>query len=663
MKDFKKDYYKILGVHPLASIDEVKLAYRKQAKIYHPDLNPDNPEYEALIKEINEAYEVLGNKDERYAYDQYLLNKKAHQQEQSASQNPVNKHKRTYTKTTTKTREEKTYLKGKIFIKYRGKHDERDAENILRETFYKIKITQTDAIVEQMLRQHLSEEFKKVFAKHKPLGLNIKQPVSCQILDQHHIPRDYKLHLIDLTIPDPEITNVTKHENESFGTITGNFYCHVKEIKSYKEEVIVEECFGETGETEQKIENGTNYFRKAYYNTDCSKFWGNWVAEVTRPAYRATGKKQTSGNYVRHATTNSDSKKTEWSKWKYEPRVAPQNNGCLGSVGNILGIGAIIFFVIFFIPKLAFLLPLILIPYLLNLMPFRFWTWIFRIAFVLFGVIFSMAIISTILKSVNKRAGQTVVKPKPVIEKPKYTPVVNPQSADKIVDTLINHHMIWEDYSGKTYEGNFSVKKSDLNQAHFYKQNLDISGNSENSYDKIIFSLKENDKNKLSSLYSMFDSIRTEHKLSSMSFAEIVVSFVQTIPYTLVLPEDCDAQYYQDEFTTKYLSSPDARCDGFEKYGINTPIEFLANLNGDCDTRTLLLYTIFSHYNYDVALLSSSHYSHSILGINLPYDGVAYNYNNQQYVFWETTVQNVKPGVLSDEISNTDYWRISLKSN
>lgn len=37
MKDFKKDYYKILGVHPLASIDEVKLAYRKQAKIYHPD--------------------------------------------------------------------------------------------------------------------------------------------------------------------------------------------------------------------------------------------------------------------------------------------------------------------------------------------------------------------------------------------------------------------------------------------------------------------------------------------------------------------------------------------------------------------------------------------------------------------------------------------------
>ena len=72
--------------------------------------------------------------------------------------------------------------------------------------------------------------------------------------------------------------------------------------------------------------------------------------------------------------------------------------------------------------------------------------------------------------------------------------------------------------------------------------------------------------------------------------------------------------------------------------------------------------TIFSHYDYDVALLSSEFYGHSILGINLPISGTAYNYKNQRYVMWETTAPNCKPGVIPNEISNTNNWRISLKS-
>ncbi|GGI23275.1 DnaJ domain-containing protein [Pedobacter mendelii] len=663
MKDFKKDYYKILELNASATIDEVKLAYRKQAKKHHPDLNPDNSECENLIKDINEAYEVLGNKDERFAYDQYLLDKKAKRKYESTTKAQTNKNKRTYTKTTTKYKEERTYLKGKIFIKYCGKHDERDAENILRETFYKLKITQTNAVIEQTCKLQTSEEFLKVFAENKPLNLNIEQPISCQILDKNKLIQNYKLHLLNLTVPNPEITNVTKHEGESFGIITGSFYCYVREIKSYEEEILVDECFGETGESEEKVENGIKYFRKEYYNTDCSKYWGNWIAEIINTKY--TGRTQTSGSYIRHEYTYGSSKRSQWSTWKYTPRTVTNNSGCLGSFGSILGIGLGILFILFLIPKLVFLLPFILIPFLLNLLPSKFWNWIFRIAFILFGLLFSFAIISSLIGTSYKKEEQAVVKPKPLIEKPKYTPVINPRpsnQSNQILDTLITHYMTWEDYKGKTYEGNFSVKKSAWDQAHFYKQNLDISGDSENNYDKIIFSLKENDKDKLAGLYSMFDSIERGNKPNPMEFAEIIVSFVQAIPYTIILPNECNSKYYQDEFTAKYLSSPDARCDGFEKYGINTPVEFVANLNGDCDTRTLLLYTVLSHYNYDVALLSSSHYSHSILGINLPYEGVSFNYNNQRYIFWETTVQNIKPGILSDEISNTDYWRISLKS-
>jgi hypothetical protein len=88
----------------------------------------------------------------------------------------------------------------------------------------------------------------------------------------------------------------------------------------------------------------------------------------------------------------------------------------------------------------------------------------------------------------------------------------------------------------------------------------------------------------------------------------------------------------------------------------------MANLKGDCDTRTLFLYTILSHYGYDVALLSSEYYNHSLIGINLPYDGISYLYKSQRYVLWETTAANIRPGSLPNEISNINYWRISLKS-
>jgi len=64
----RKDYYAILGLLPGASEAEIRGAYRQLARRYHPDLHPDERDAEARLKELNEAYEVLGNAERRASY-------------------------------------------------------------------------------------------------------------------------------------------------------------------------------------------------------------------------------------------------------------------------------------------------------------------------------------------------------------------------------------------------------------------------------------------------------------------------------------------------------------------------------------------------------------------------------------------------------------------
>ena len=150
-----------------------------------------------------------------------------------------------------------------------------------------------------------------------------------------------------------------------------------------------------------------------------------------------------------------------------------------------------------------------------------------------------------------------------------------------------------------------------------------------------------------------------ETNLAKTEFANVLMSFVQDIPYALVLQADCDISNYMDDvFVYNYLSEG-GKCIGYEKFGVLTPTEFIYNTNGDCDTRTIFSHLIFKHFGYEVAIFNSNVYAHSIFGIHLDSNNTKGAYKlikDKKYFLWETTSKGFKIGEIPSEIGNLNYW-------
>ena len=221
----------------------------------------------------------------------------------------------------------------------------------------------------------------------------------------------------------------------------------------------------------------------------------------------------------------------------------------------------------------------------------------------------------------------------------------------------LSHYHEWSDYSNNFYHENFDVSEYYYNQSKINRENINVNNSQviaafdEYFYETVHSNTFNFDQNKLSKVLAMYNKVKNKYALNRFEFANAIVSSVQSIPYNYILTGECN-----------YETNPENKgCIDFIKFGFFSPVEFMKNFKGDCDTKALFCFYILDKFDYDVALLVSFEYKHAILGINLNVGGGKYKtYKRKRYYTWETTSENFRAGMLSPNISNLEKFRVEL---
>ena len=219
---------------------------------------------------------------------------------------------------------------------------------------------------------------------------------------------------------------------------------------------------------------------------------------------------------------------------------------------------------------------------------------------------------------------------------------------------IVSRPIDWTDYDNRRYYGDFKFKYGDYIKSKNHKEKLNPY-----SFRDLYLNLNSFDKSKLDLIYSTLQRIRNENNLSRNKFAEVVVSLIQSIPYSYNIRGDCNGNNLPQAYKEGIRSG--IPCLSFIKHDILSPLEFFYLKTGDCDSRTVLIYTILKRFGYDVAILNSDRYSHSMIGINLPSSGKHKIINGKKYFFWETTSVGWEMGMLPPDNWDISKWNLALK--
>ena len=234
------------------------------------------------------------------------------------------------------------------------------------------------------------------------------------------------------------------------------------------------------------------------------------------------------------------------------------------------------------------------------------------------------------------------------------------KSEEKPDDILRSHERNWRDLKFKPYAAKLEVWASDYQSSKENREKIKVrkARTSQEYWRQIYQNLIKNDMLHLDKVLETFIAIGKSKNLNQMEFARMVVSCVQDIPYVLIYTESC--QDLAKESPDLQALAEKHSCKGPVKYGLQSPTEFMYNLEGDCDTRTVFLFTVLSRLGYKVCILNSDVYGHSMFGISIPAKGDYKDFRGNHYYFWETTAKGWDVGVLPPEMGQVQHWDVIL---
>lgn len=242
------------------------------------------------------------------------------------------------------------------------------------------------------------------------------------------------------------------------------------------------------------------------------------------------------------------------------------------------------------------------------------------------------------------------------------------------------HTIRWRDYVGRNFDLTFSICKTDYFDAAKNRNAVGFNSSGPFAREYDYATLSKFDVPLLKNISSQLEEKAIQYQLSAPEKMAMVISMVQNIEYALVHPQSCEsirAAYrqtpneddfmYQWHFNVPPYTPNQGRqinlCEeNIDKFGVLSPLEFMYLLQGDCDSRTTLLYTLLSEMGFKVAILNSDVKRHSILGVQTnAYDGIHFqdDWYGARYLVWETTT-SLAPGVFPN-FKNSE-WKIVLKN-
>jgi hypothetical protein len=226
----------------------------------------------------------------------------------------------------------------------------------------------------------------------------------------------------------------------------------------------------------------------------------------------------------------------------------------------------------------------------------------------------------------------------------------------------------WFDFKERNYNATYNTSAQDFEQElRLHQQIADEAQKqpSEEMYSFLYAKMVNLDQTKIDSVVAIFEDSVQNKKLSPIATAEMVVTFIQEIPYYLVHDRSCKEvlQNSGSAFFKEYHRQKKP-CLSEVPFGVQSPFEFLHNLKGDCDTRSLLAFAILKKLNIPCSVWISQTYGHSILGVGLPVGvGMYKNVAGVKHYGVELTAKGYKLGAVSPSQNVTSNWEVALSFN